>query len=190
MTNNHFSTLALPPRQQFAAWCAWFEPVFDVALPADGPHAGFEGEITVWSLGQATLGRVRAPCLHAVRGPRNMRRDPVEHWNIVVGQGDTRLTRAGGSVTIPALTPFVASLGEVMESERGADDRLQLFLPRDHFASLAPMLDRVRGVPLRGATGRLLADYLRLLERSLPELTPEERPRFAEAILPLYPAEG
>ncbi|MBR0672950.1 helix-turn-helix domain-containing protein [Neoroseomonas soli] len=182
MTSSHFSTLATPPCRQFEAWCGWFDPVFDVAPPTDGLSAGFEGEITVWSLGQAAIGRVRAPRLHALRGAHNIRREPVDHWNVVVGGRDTRLTRAGGAVTIPARTPFVVSLGEVMESEREADERLQLYLPRDHFACLAPILDRARGVPLNGAAGRLLAGYLHLLEHSLPELPPEDLPRLAEAI--------
>src|SRR5690606_23905097 len=63
-----------------------------------------------------------------------------------------------------------------------ADDRLQLYLPRDHFAALAPILDRARGLPLTGTTGRLLADYLRLLESSLPALPAEHLPRLADAI--------
>ena len=182
MTPSHFSTLGLPSRDQFDAWCGWFEPVFDVLHPPDGPQAGFAAEAKVWSLGRAALSRVRAPRLHAIREVRNIRRDPVDHWNIALGGRETRITRAAGSTTIPAFTPFVVSLGEAIGSEREADERLQLYLPRDHFAALAPILDRVRAVPLHGATGRLLADYLRLLESSLPGLPAEHLPRLADAI--------
>ena len=50
------------------------------------------------------------------------------------------------------------------------------------FVARQPILDRARGMPLHGATGRLLADYLLLLERSMPGLPAEELPRLAEAI--------
>ena len=188
MTPSQFSTLGLPARDQFAAWCGWFEPVFDLMSPAGGPDAGFAGEIKVWSLGKAALSRVRAPQLHAVRGAHNLRRDQMDHWNIAIGGRDTRLTRRGATVTIPAGTPFIISLGEACGSEREADDRLQLYLPRDQFASLAPVLDRLRGVPLTGPSGRLLADYLLLIERSLPDLTAEDLPCLADAITAMVAA--
>lgn len=172
----------MPSEQQFAAWCGWFEPLFDVAPPAGGLGAGFAGEAHLWSVGRAAIGRVQAPRLHAKRGTRNLRRDPVDHWNITVGQVETKLTRAGNAVIVPAGTPFVVSLGEPVESEREADTRLQLYLPRDQFAALAPVLDRARHMPLGGATGRLLADYLRLLERSLPDLSAEDLARLANPI--------
>lgn len=182
MTTSVFSTLPLPTRQQFDAWCGWFQPVFDVDVPADGAGAGFEGEITVLGIGHATLSRVRAQRLRALRGPRNIRRDPIDHWSITIGGSETRLTHAGAVTMIPARTPFIVSLGAPVESEREADDRLQLYLPRDHFASLAPVLDRVRGTPLRGAAGGLLSDYLGLIERSVPEFPAEDLPRLSEAI--------
>lgn len=188
MTPSQFSTLGLPARDQFAAWCGWFEPVFGLMPPAGGPDAGFAGEIRVWSLGKAALGRVRAPRLHAVRGAHNLRRDPMDHWNIAIGGRDTRLTRRDATVIVPAGTPFIVSLGEPCSSDREADDRLQLYLPRDHFASLAPVLDRLRGVPLHGPSGRLLADYLRLVERSLPDLMAEDLPRLADAITAMVSA--
>lgn len=182
-SNGHiFSTHDLPACDQFAAWLSWFHPVFDV-LPQPDLHAdGFRAKAQIWPLGQAALSRVTAPRIRVLRGAQNLRRDPVDHWNVTVGQGETRLICGGRPRIIPAHTPFVISLGETLESERDADERLQLYLPRDHFGHLAPILDRVRGLPLAGPQGELLAEYLRLLARSIPNLAPDELSRLQPAI--------
>ncbi|MBR0682787.1 helix-turn-helix domain-containing protein [Roseomonas eburnea] len=182
MSTQVFSTRAVPADQQLDAWRSWFEPVFDVAKPDDGTAQGFEAESAVRILGGAVFSQVTTPHIHAIRGMRNIRRDPVDHWSITVGTRETRLTLARGSLAVPASTPFVVCLGEPVESEREADERLQLYLPRDRFASLAPVLDQARGTPMLGPTGRLLADYLRLLARSLPGLPDEDLPRLSEPI--------
>ncbi len=170
MSSFHFSTMGLAPHHQLAAWNGWFEPLFELVPGTSDSAAGFEAEARVWSLGPAALGQVRAPRLHAARRGHNLRRDALDHWNIIVGGVETKLTHGGDAVIIPARTPFVISLGVAIESEREADERLQLYLPRDQFAGLAPILDQTRGRPILGATGQLLADYLRLLYGSVPGL--------------------
>jgi len=181
--NGHlFSTHDLPRREQFTAWLGWFHPIFGV-LPQPASEAeGFEAEARIWPLGQLALSRVTAPRIRVLRSTQNLRRDPVDHWNITIGQGETRLICGGRPRIIPAHTPFVISLGESFESERDADERLQLYVPRDHFGHLAPILDQVRGLPLGGPQGQLLAGYLRLLARSIPNLTPDESARLQPAI--------
>ena len=181
--NGHgFSTLDLPPREQFAAWLGWFHPVFDVLPGPASERDGFRAEARIWQLGHLALSRVSAPRIRVVRAGQNLRRDPVDHWNVIIGRGETRLICGGRARVIPAHTPFVISLGETLESERDADERLQLYLPRDHFGPLAPILDRARGLPLAAPQGELLADYLKLLARSIPKLAPDELSRLQPAI--------
>jgi AraC-like DNA-binding protein len=74
------------------------------------------------------------------------------------------------------------SLADELTSERPKDQRLQLYLSRDKFADLAPALDRARGTALNTALGSLLADYLVLLERILPDVAPDDLPRLSDAI--------
>lgn len=180
LTSHHFSTHALPSAEQFAAWCGWFQPIFDV-IPNAGADA-FPARCRVTPLGPMALSRVVAPPIHVLRGARNLRHDPIDHWNITIGQAETRLVCGGRRRVIPAGQPFVISLGETVESCRAADDRLQLYLPRDQFSHLAPLLDPLRGLPIEGPQGRLLADYLALLARSLPELAGEELARLQPAV--------
>jgi len=77
--------------------------------------------------------------------------------------------------------PFVISLGREMYQER-AGDRLQLYLARDSFQAIAPLLDAARGTVLDTPEGKLLADYMLLLERNLPHLPASDGPKLAAAI--------
>lgn len=177
-----FSTATLPGPQQRDAWRAWFNPVFDLRWERGEEHEPFEAESVTFAAGDALLSRVRAPKLHSVRDPRHIRRDPTDHWVIAIGNRDSRITLSAGAVLVPAGVPFVVSLADPVESDRDADDRLHLYLPRDRFAALAPELDKARGQPVSGAMGQLLSDYLHLLERSLPSLPAQQRGTFNEAI--------
>ncbi|MBR0649144.1 helix-turn-helix domain-containing protein [Roseomonas terrae] len=177
-----FSTLSLPEAEQYEAWRTYFRPVFDLCPSGDGPTRGFEAESTTWAAGGAIFGHVRAPKLHSVRDTRRIRRDPTDHWVIVVGRRETRLTLSEGGVLVPAGRSFVVSLADPIESEREADDRLHLYLPRDRFGALAPELDRVRGEMVDGPLGQLLADYLRMLGDALPGLAAPERNKLGTAI--------
>ncbi|MEO3475706.1 helix-turn-helix domain-containing protein [Roseomonas sp. CAU 1739] len=177
-----FSTRSLPGREQREAWRAWFNPVFDLNWRRDEAEQPFEADSTTLSAGGAILSRVRAPGLHSVRTARHVRRDPTDHWVIAIGTRESRITLTDGGLPVPAGAPFLVSLADPIESERDADDRLHLYLPRDRFAALAPELDKARGQVIGGGLGLLLADYLRLLERSLPGLADDDLNALGDAI--------
>ena len=177
-----FSTSALPSGQQRDAWRAWFNPIFDLRWDRDVAEDPFEAESVTWAAGGAILSRVRAPRLHSLRDARHIRRAPTDHWVIAIGGRESCITLSEDELRVPAGMPFLVSLGESVESERDADTRLQLYLPRDRFAALAPELDKARGHAIGGALGQLLAEYLRLLERSLPALGHDDRRGLGDAI--------
>lgn len=175
-----FSTRDLPAREQLDAWRAWYAPMFDVTRADE--DQGFTAEAQLWDAGGVMLGRVMAPALHSVRSAGHIRRSAIDHWVITIGRRDTEISLPRGTVRVPAGVPFVSSMGQPLESARDEDERLHLYLPRDRFASLAAVLDGANGVPLGGAMGRLLSDYLGLLMRSLPSLEEADRRRLAGAV--------
>lgn len=182
MAQLRFSTRDLPAQEQRRAWEAWFDPVFTLDHGDAPPAAGFAADSTVCTLGGLALARVRAPRLRALRLPANIRRDPTDHWVLGLGTQPTQLGLPGGTLLIAGGTPFIVSLAQPCESERAADDRLHLYLPRDRFVAIAADLDKLRGRAVEGGAGRLLADYLRLVEGTLPGLTEEERAALPDAI--------
>lgn len=160
-----FTTEGLPKAKQLDAWRGWFDTVFDAAI--DDPEQGFSATSETWTLGSVGLSRVRAPQLHATRTAHLVRRNPIDHWNITVGHTRT-VGEAGGqrAIDVPAYTPFAVSLGRELVSHRAADERLQLYLPRDAFPDVTAALDGTEGRPLGDAMGKLLAEFLILLARS------------------------
>ncbi|MBX9698661.1 MAG: helix-turn-helix domain-containing protein [Acetobacteraceae bacterium] len=177
-----FSTHALPRREQLDAWRGWFDGVYDVDIPSDD-DAGFVASSEVWLLDGASFARVAAPALRAKRPRHLIQRNPVDHWVIGLGnRAPTRFLWRDRASIVPAGIPFVSSLADDVVSEREADDRLHLYLPRDRFSHLAPTLDAARGVGLEGPSGHLLADYLMMLDRHLPHVDQASLPRLTEAI--------
>jgi AraC-like DNA-binding protein len=176
-----FTTNDLPIREQFDAWQGWFEGVFNVAL-AEG-KTGFAASSVVWTLDEFGLSHVRAPALTAVRDTALLRSNPIDHWVITLGQRRT-IGSSGGGITldVPASVPYVASLGRELVSQRSDDERLQLYLPRDSFRELAPLLDAAQAQALNTPLGRLLGDYIGLLQRSFVELEAGDMPRLTNAV--------
>jgi AraC-like DNA-binding protein len=165
MTPVIFTTADVPKAKQFDAWRGWFDSVFDVAI--DDPRQGFAATSETWNFGGFGLSRVRGPQLHATRTAHLVRRNPLDHWNIIVGHTRT-IGEAGRqqALDVPAHTPFVVSLGRELASHRKADERLQLYLPRDTFPDVTAVLEGAEGRPLGDAMGKLLAEFLVLLVRS------------------------
>jgi AraC-like DNA-binding protein len=181
MTPEIMSTHGLPAAQQLDAWRGWFSSVFEVEQPEQAHH-GFLAESRYWTLDGFGIGQVSAPTLRATRTRALVRRNPVDHWCLTLGQRDTGISTPDDSVAVPAGTPFLVSLGVDVASERVADERLHIYLPRDSFAEIATQLDAARGHLLETGLGRLLGDFLRNLVRSLPTLAPADLPQVNAAV--------
>ena len=173
MQHEIFSTRSLSAADQLDAWRGWFDTVFDVT-PGGAAAAGFSAESRISTLDGFAISRVSAPPLKALRTKAHIRRNPIDHWIITLGNATTGIEMPDGSMVVPERQPFVLSLGHEFVSERSDDDRLQFYLARDSFRDLAPLLDAAQGKVLNTPLGQLLVDYMVLLERSLPKLSKED----------------
>ena len=181
MQFSEFGTRDLPALDQLEAWKAWYGRVFDTS-PLHQDDDGFFAHARSWTLPGFALNQVTAPGLSVVRTKTLIRREPVDHWAITLSRRSmTWLDSSTASLPAPAGLPFVLSLGQTMENRREADDRIQLYLSRDSFRGIAPLLDACCMTSLEPSGARLLADYMRLLLRNLPSLGNEEAMRLVEA---------
>jgi AraC-like DNA-binding protein len=130
------------------------------------------------------MSRVCSPASRVSRLKSAIRRCAVDHWVISLSKRSASDVRAGDrAVSVAAGAPVVLSLGDEIEfGHREYDDRTQLFLSRDRFDSIAHVLDTVKAAFLPTAQGNFLADYMRLLERNLPMLSPAEVDRLPGAV--------
>jgi len=165
-----FTTRGVPIRQQFEAWLGWHDRTFD-ASPDRPASEGFVADSRSLAMQGFALVRVSAPAMKVMRTRALIRRNPVDHFLITLGLDvPTRLIAEGIARVVPAGSPFVVSLGHEVVSARGAGERLRLYLPRDSFRDIVPVLEAARGAVASGPMGTLLAEYLKLLERNLQQI--------------------
>ena len=176
-----FSTLGLPLPRRFEAWRDSGACLLDtVAL--DDPAAGFPAERQVWTLGPFALGTVRAPRSRLARTAAHLRRDSLDHWVISIARRGERRFRVGEQcVSIPAGIAAIMSLDEVFEAERADIDWMCLYVPRDIFTEIGPVLDASRRKPLVSSMERVLAAYLLQLASEVSTIGAAELPRVIES---------
>jgi AraC-like DNA-binding protein len=182
MTPDTFTTQTFRPRDQAEAWQEWFQPVLDV-VPTNPNGYTFPAEIHLWQLGGLAMSRTSAPPVTVTRTKGHLRHDPVDHWIIsYCTRGAHSAITAGASLEVPAKVPLLWSLGQQFLHERTHVDRVHIYMPRDAFRDIAPLLDAALGSTLDTALGHLLGDYLIALERCLPSLTAADLPRLSTAV--------
>jgi AraC-like DNA-binding protein len=171
MIPDTLTTRSLRPREQLDAWRTWYGPVFEVT-PKNATGDGFAGETRLWQLGGLLISRTSAPPARLLRNKSHLRRDPTDHWVVsYCVRGAHSARTADTEVEVPARVPFLWSLGQEFLYERTHVDRVQIFLARDAFRDVGPLLDAACGSALDTPLGGLLGDYLMALERRLPDVT-------------------
>lgn len=184
----HFSTRELSTPRQLEAWRDWYADSYEIT-PLDVPDRGFAGDSKIWKLDGIALVRASGPRLRAVRTKSLIRRDPTDHWVIVIGErATTGLMLESDQMSVPAGVPFVLSLGDFCASQRDPDDRLQLHIARDKFNAIAPVLDAARGRIVSTPLGGLMAEYIKLIEYRLTSLTDEDTRSLPQAMAAMIAA--
>jgi len=188
MQSERFSTESVPAAEQYDAWVSWFDRVFDVD-PGPEHCRGFRAASETWALDGFALSRVVAPAVSVTRTRTLIRRNPLDPWVLTIGCNvDTSVTTAGRTFRARAGAPFLVSLGRELVSQRDEDERLQLYLSRDDFGDIAPVLDAAAGAVIDTPMGALLADYIRLLENRLKDIPAEDLPRLKDAVCAMVAA--
>ena len=178
-----FSTHSLPASQQLEAWRNWYGAIFE-ATSAASQDEGFAAANFELETERIHVQPCSSPPTCIDRTRHLLRRNHVDHWAFTLSKRTTSDVEVHDrALEVPAGVPFLLSLGEEMHiGRRQSDERVQLLLSRDSFQAIAPLLDATRGTALSTSQGRLLADYILLLERNLPNLTPEDGSRLPSAI--------
>lgn len=178
-----FATHSLPLADQFEAWRAWYGSVFD-STPQRSVEEGFCAKVSTWILDGFTFSQVSAPAVNGIRTKAHIRRNPIDHWVVTAYRSGTTTIGMPDASLEPSLgVPFVVSLADEVTARRSNDnDRVALHLSRDRFQPISAILDAARGRPLNTPPGRMLADYMLLLERNLPSLSREDASRVGDAV--------
>jgi hypothetical protein len=154
------STAGLPAAAQFKAWRERCAPVVEMIEPL-GAGPGYRANCTTWKLGPFALSTVLAPAARYRRTRRQIRRDVLDHWAISVARRGTHsmLTEAGDS-TARTGVPYIFSFANAFEGQCSGVDWLCLFVPRETFPELGPVIDRCLHLSRESGLAQLLASYL------------------------------
>ncbi|MBZ9935524.1 helix-turn-helix transcriptional regulator [Mesorhizobium sp. BR1-1-16] len=165
-------------QDQFTAWRDFMAATIDVTREGD-PAEGFEAVQTVWDLGSLALSHAVLPAGGRMRHWRHLRRDPLDHWCIVVSRG----AAADGAFSLS-----MRSLALPFEGQGNDRAVISLYLPRDlmrrEAAALDALSDRMPDTPLVG----ILIDHLISLDRRLPSISADDLPGLVEATRQLIAA--
>lgn len=161
---------------QFEIFRSTYQDVMDVFVVADGIQS-FPARQTIWNLGRLAFMRTKLPGSKHLHRQRHLKASVLDHWYIYL---PFRSSNSGDGYEAENAVPEIHCLTTAFEREVNHDGALTLFMPNDLFASTAG-LHRMLDVKFEGGLGRLLADYLFLLDRSLGSLQSSEITYVVEA---------
>ncbi|MBP1886684.1 helix-turn-helix domain-containing protein [Sinorhizobium mexicanum] len=181
---SHFSTLALPPAEQFDAWRGHMAPLVDVRLP-DGksPDEGFPAEQIGWHLGDLLVVQQRTPGYSYERSRAMLRSSPIDHWNVGLFRSGRAWTEVDRRVTETGPGElFFRSLGYPYRGRMTESAAVFLFMPYELLAEDASKFEGANNSVLSGSLADLLINYINGMESNLSNITAPEVPRIVRTI--------
>jgi AraC-like DNA-binding protein len=170
------SNFNFPPCDQFEAFRFVYQGVMDVSVVPDGLQS-FPARQTIWNLDRLAFMRTKLPGKKHAHRQKHLKTCVLDHWYINL---PFRSPKFGNWREAEIAVPELHCLATSFDREINHDGVLTLFIPHDLFASTAG-LHRMLDVKFEGGLGKLLADYLFLLDRSLADLQSPEIPYIVEA---------
>jgi AraC-like DNA-binding protein len=183
MLPNVFTTKRMPLNAQFEWWHRWNLPLLEFTAN-DEFGEGFAAALRAWCMGDGLLlTELEAPAATAVRSRRLLRHTPEDHWVITYVSGGTMtIETPGGSTAVGQGRTHVWSLGEPSVITHADISRLDIYLSRDTFRDIAPVLDAVIGLPLDGKLEQALGEFLIALKQRLPRIPAPNAAKLVDAI--------
>lgn len=177
------ATADLPPERQFDAWRSLSVPYLDGVKVHERAAPGFPATGTAFGFGPFMFYGATLPAYDYGRTVARIRRDSLDHWIIAIcRRGLHRQSSGGVDVEFRPGIPYVLSMARPFEAVRQGEqiEWLSLFVARDAVPDLEPALSAALYRPIETPFGRMLADYLGMLEREAAALTAADLPRLVE----------
>ena len=185
----HFSTSDLPPGDRFDAWRDIISVIFDVDGIGGSQPASFEASVDAYQVGNLVI-------TDSMQGEQAYSLSPKRTRTAGIDLVQVGLYRSGGyrgeangtSIEGNAGDVQILDLARPMHSVEPASSMVCVFLPRELLQERIGDLDGLHGMDLRFGMGRLLADYLGLLAKRLPQMPESDGEAAANATIEIISA--
>ena len=158
-----FTTLEFPAADQFDVFRETHKNVADLEL-VNSRSPSFPARQIVWDLNRMVFTYTKLPGDGYSHRWQHLKRTKVDHWYLLLPFQFADLAERD---ECPAAEPSLHCLAKPFESETDAQGCVALYVPRD-ILDLTSILDQMANIQFGGGIGSILADYLLLLNRSLP----------------------
>lgn len=170
------TTLEFPAPDQFEVFRALQSEAVDGQLISSrGPS--FPARQMVWDLNRMLFTYIKYPGDGYTHRWSHLKRPKVDHWYLML---PFQFAHSGERDERAAASPSLHCLAKPFEFVTSAHGYMALIVPRE-ILDPTPVLDQMADTLFEGGIGSILADYLLLLNRSLPELRITEVAAIAEA---------
>lgn len=185
---SHFDTANLPAAQRFNAWRESMSVVFDINAYDDTARDRCYAKLDSFLLDDIVISHCRLGAQTFLRDVSRIARDGLDHYQLHLFLSGSVEMECGGRTGTAKAGDFVnLDHGETFASRTTDYEIVNLFIPRRRLAPLLRAPDATHGVVFdsRTGAGRLLSDYLNSLNRAAREITLDQAPPAAEALLQL-----
>ncbi|MCW4115490.1 helix-turn-helix domain-containing protein [Aurantimonas sp. MSK8Z-1] len=185
MRTSRFSTDDLRPEERFDVWRDAMSTSHDITADP----AGFYGEVVTAKLGRMLLHRMSASPQQVERSAGKARRDSLEHFVLHLSSRDITALAGDREIKVPGGAISVNDLARPsLRASAPEDGSLIVSLSRDLVEEVLPNTDGLHGLVLSGATGLLLADFIRSTAAALEHLPSAAASEIARATAHLFAA--
>lgn len=174
-----FATRSYPVEAQFDVWREFMAPAIDLKHPGEA-QSGFDAELTLWDLGQLAVTRAVMPTVGPLRVWEHVRRNPLDHWCLVLVRDQMDAVAALRTETTPGQL-HVRSLGSEFVGHAIDREVISLYMPRAADGRNSQRFERLPAALGRSALTDLLVAFVESLVKRLDTATVAEVPALVEA---------
>lgn len=183
-----FDTRVIAASQRFGAWRESIGVIFDVNPGQTYAPEEFDARVESLMFDGLVMNRCQSRAQSFDRPVSRFAADGLDHYMIqLLLRGGVTMSRGRRTLRAPTGAIIGFDLADVLDSANDDFDVLSLFIPRRRLAPLLTHPDSLHGnmIDTRTGAGRLLADYLKSVYQTAPQMEEAECAVTAEVLLRL-----
>ncbi|KQW24224.1 hypothetical protein ASE36_21425 [Rhizobium sp. Root274] len=185
LRQDRFSTQIHPIRERFDAWAQLLAPV----VLAENPQRDFKACARAYDLGRMHYVSTHHDAMYHQRSEELISQSGIDHWLLTLRRSGTERSRCGDTVLDSQPGSLdIRSLARPFSGETSRTGCVFIFLSRDDFVSLAPLLDGANHRLLEGSMKGVIRDFILSLDEVIGDMTVADLPVLVNSITALLNA--